>query len=90
MRKGEAGHNGDLGERNFKEKLPNPGSTVVVGDGRDSRRRSGAQVDFEKMLKSRIRKESLDSGELGRMVNKCSVKEKPLEGEVEPKLTLRK
>ena len=68
---------GDLGERN-KEKLPRPGS-LVVGDGRDSRRRSGAQVDFEKMLKSRIRKGSLDSGELGRMVNKCSVKEKPLE-----------
>jgi len=68
---------GDLGERN-KEKLPRPGS-LVVGDGRDSRRRSGAQVDFEKMLKSRIRKESLDSGELGRMVNKCSVEEKPLE-----------
>ena len=73
MRKGEAGHKGDFGERNCKEKL------VKVGDGRDKRRRrSGAQVNFEKMLKSRIRKGSLDSGELGRMVNKCSVQEKPL------------
>jgi len=72
MRKGEAGHKGDFGERNCKEKL------VKVGDGRDKRRRrSGAQVNFEKMLKSRIRKGSLDSGELGRMVNKCSVGDKP-------------
>ena len=78
VRKGEAGHKGDFGERNCKEKLPRPG--VLVADGRDSSRRSGAQVDFEKMLKSRIRKESLDSGELGRMVNKCSVGEKPKEG----------
>jgi len=79
VRKGEAGHKGDLGERNCKEKLSRPGALVADGR-RDSSRRSGAQVDFEKMLKSRIRKESLDSGELGRMVNKCSVGEKPKEG----------
>ena len=76
VRKDEAGHKGDLGERKCKEKLLRPGTSEL--NGRDSRRRSGAQVDFEKMLKSRIRKGSLDSGELGRMVNKCSVQEKPL------------
>jgi len=78
VRKDEAGHKGDLGERKCKEKLLRPGTSEL--NGRDSRRRSGAQVDFEKMLKSRIRKGSLDSGELGRMVNKCSVREKSKEG----------
>lgn len=78
VRKREAGHKGDLGERNCKENLPRPGA--LVADGRDCSRRNGAQVDFEKMLKSRIRKGSLDSGELGKMVNKCSVREKPKEG----------
>ena len=78
VRKGEARHKGNFGEGNSKEKWPRAGA--LVGDGRESSRRSGAQVDFEKMLKSRIRKGSLDSGELGKMVNKCSVRENPLRG----------
>ena len=77
--KGEAGgHKGDFS--NCKEKLPTP--CALLG-GEWERRRDGAQVDFEKMLKSR-RKESVDSGELGSLVNKCSVREKlaaPLKGE---------
>ena len=75
-RKGEARRKGNFGEGNSKEKWPRAGA--LVGDGRESSRRSGAQVDFEKMLKSRIRKGSLDSGELGK--NKCSVRENPLGG----------
>ena len=73
VRKGEARLKVDFGGSNWKEKLPSQGA--FKGD-EGGRRRDGAQVDFEKMLKSR-RKESLDSEELGSsMVNKCSVREK--------------
>jgi len=73
VRKGEAGHRGDFGGSNLKEKLP--GHRNLGGDEGD-RRRNGAQVDFEKMLKSR-RRVSLDSEELGsNLVNRCSVREK--------------
>jgi len=73
VRKGEAGHRRDFERSNLKEKLP--GHRHLKGDEGD-RRRNGAQVDFEKMRKSR-RKESLDSEELGsNLVNRCSVREK--------------
>jgi len=71
--RGEAGHRGDFGGSNLKLKLPRHRN--LEGDEGD-RRRNGAQVDFEKMLKSR-RRESLDSEELGsNLVNRCSVREK--------------
>jgi len=73
VRKGKAGHRRDFERSNLKEKLP--GHRHLKGDEGD-RRRNGAQVDFEKMRKSR-RKESLDSEELGsNLVNRCSVREK--------------
>ena len=73
VRKGKAGHRRDFERSNLKEKLP--GHRHLKGDEGD-RRRNGAQVDFEKMRKSR-RKESLDSEELGsNLVNRCSVGEK--------------
>ena len=68
---------GDLGVGNCKDRFSKPGAAVREGIVERRRRRNGAQVDFEKMLKSR-RKESLDSGELGSsLVNKCSFGEKP-------------
>ena len=69
---------GDLGVGNCKDRFSKPGAAVREGIVERRRRRNGAQVDFEKMLKSR-RKESLDSGELGSsLVNKCSFGEKPV------------